>query len=91
MARVDEETFHDRDVELIFIAGNNREARKVEALLTDHAVDYLTTLEPFLHRGLFGTSTLTGIGFLVLSGQAPFCRDLLEKSGLRTGLVDAEP
>jgi hypothetical protein len=91
MARLDPDALVDQQSELIFIARNVREARRVEALLTDAGIDYEVAFEPFLHGGIFGVVTLTGLGFYVLSGQASFCRKLLEEHGLAVGLVEPPP
>jgi hypothetical protein len=88
MARIDIEEFEDRQSELIFIARNVREARRVEALLTEQGIDYAIALEPFLHGGIFGVITLTGLGFYALSGQALYCRELLGQQGLAVGVVE---
>ena len=88
MAKVDLEAFEDRQRELIFIARRVREAERVEALLTDEGIDYALAFEPFLHGGAFGILTLTGVAFYVLSGQAPYCRQLLGQHGLAVGVVE---
>jgi hypothetical protein len=88
MARIDPEELEDRQSELIFIARRIREAERVEALLTEEGIDYALAFEPFLHGGIFGIMTLTGVGFYVLSGQAPYCRELLGQHGLAVGVVD---
>jgi hypothetical protein len=91
MARIDIEEFEERQSELIFIARTVREARRVEALLTAEGIDYAIALEPFLHGGVFGVVTLTGLGFYVLSGQASDCRELLGRCGLSVGVVEECP
>jgi hypothetical protein len=88
MARIDIDELEERQSELIFIARTVREARRVEALLSDEGIDYAIALEPFLHGGIFGVITLTGLGFYVLSGQAPYCRELLGQRGLGVGVVE---
>jgi hypothetical protein len=88
MAKLDLEDFEDRPNELVFIARRVREAERVEALLADEGIDYALAFEDFLHGGIFGVTTLTGVGFYVLSGQAPHCRELLGRSGLAVGIVE---
>jgi hypothetical protein len=88
MARIDAEEFEDRQSELIFIARTVREAGRVEALLTETGIDYAIAFEPFLHGGIFGVMTLTGLGFYVLSGQAFYCRELLRQHRLAVGVVE---
>jgi len=88
MAKIDPEDFGDQPSELVFIARRVREAERVEALLTDEGIDYALAFEDFLHGGLFGVTTLTGVGFYVLSGQAAHCRELFGRRGLAVGIVD---
>ena len=88
MAKIDPEDFDDQQTELVFIARRVREAERVEALLTDEGIDYAIAFEPFLHGGIFGVTTLTGVGFYVLSGQARHCRELLEQRGLAVGVIE---
>ena len=88
MARIDAEEFEDRQSELVFIARRVREAKRVEALLSGEGIDYAVAFEPFLHGGIFGVTTLTGVGFYVLSGQARYCRELLGQRGLAVGVVE---
>lgn len=88
MARIDAAEWEDRQSELIFIARRVREAKRVEVLLTKEGVDYAIAFEPFLHGGIFGVVTLTGVGFYVLSGQAAYCRELLGQHGLAVGVVE---
>jgi hypothetical protein len=89
MARIDAEELNERQGELIFIARTVREARRVEGLLTEAGIDYAIAFEPFLHGGILGVITLTGLGFYVLPGQAFYCRELLAQRGLAVGVVEA--
>ena len=91
MARVDPDVWGERECALIFIARNTREARHVEELLTEKGVEYTLAFEPFLHAGLFGVSSLNGVGFYVAAEQAPSCRTILAENGLGIGIVDDEP
>jgi hypothetical protein len=88
MARIDIEEFEEQQSALIFIARTVREAGRVEALLSEAGIDYAIALEPFLHGGIFGVTTLTGLGFYVMSGQAMYCRELLGQRGLAVGVVE---
>jgi hypothetical protein len=54
---------------------------RVEALFSDEGYRLALAFEPFLHGGIFGVTTLTGVGFYVLSGQARHCRELLGSVG----------
>jgi hypothetical protein len=91
MARVDPDVLDDRECSLIFIARNTREARQAEAVLTERAVDYTLAFEPFLHAGLFGVSSLNGVGFYVASEHAAASRTILSENGLGVGIVEEEP
>jgi len=88
VARIDADEFEDGQSELVFIARRTREAKRVEALLTGEGIDYALAFEPFLHGGIFGVTTLTGVGFYVLSRQAHYCRDLIARHGLAVGVVE---
>ena len=89
MGRIDAEEFEDRSNELIFIARRVSEAERVEEILSDEGIDYALAFEPFLHGGIFGVTTLQGVGFYVLTERAPHCRELLGRRGLGVGVVDA--
>ena len=88
MTKIDVEEFEGRPHELVFIARRTREAERVEALLNDEGIDYALAFEPFLHGGIFGVTTLTGVGFYVASDQARDCRELLERRGFAVGVVE---
>ena len=66
-----------------------KEARRVEDLLSAHAIDYAVDVEPF-HSRLFGifTREYEGIGFYVAADQAEHCRHLLIGAKLLQGLVE---
>ena len=87
MARVEASDFAERDTTLIFLAKDVAEAERVEDLLTDEGVDFMTTLERFVSGLSLFSSERSGIGFHVLGGQADFCRDLLRKD-LPAGIVE---
>jgi hypothetical protein len=89
MVLIDPTTFDDKDVALVYVAARRSEAKRVEQVLSDHAVDYAVAAEPFEHLvlGLL-PMTYEGVGFYVLAGQAEFCRGLLHAAGLVQGLVE---
>ena len=89
MALVHPETFDARDVTMIYVAGRVSEGKRVEQILSDHAIDYAVDVEPFQSRvlGILPVE-YEGIGFYVLSGQAAFCRGALRDAGVVQGLVE---
>jgi hypothetical protein len=89
MALVDPETFDGKDVAMIYIAGQLREGKRVEQVLSDNAIDYAVDIEPFQSR-VFGILPVEyeGVGFYVLSSQADVCRRLLREARLLQGLVE---
>ena len=89
MARVDFDGWEGKEVTRVYIAGRVAEARDVERTLTEHGVDYAIDLEPFrlMVLGLF-PSEHTGVGFWVLSGQAPFSKQVLLDAGLKAGIEE---
>lgn len=91
MALVDPETFDDKEVAMVYIAGRLNEGKQVEHVLSDNAIDYAVDIEPF-HSRLLGILLVEheGVGFYVLSGQADFCRRVLREAGLVQGLVEEE-
>ena len=84
----------DAETALIFIACNVGEAQRAETFLTQEGVDYCLSFEPFVRAGpfaaLFGASECVGVGFHVLSGRAAFCRDVLGRHGLTSGIVEPD-
>ena len=89
MALVDPETFDDKEVVMVYIAGRLNEGRRVEQILSDNAIDYAVDIEPFQSRvlGILRVE-YEGVGFYVLSGQADFSRRVLRAAGLVQGLVE---
>ena len=89
MARVDLDEWDGQEIARVYTAGRLAEALQVEETLTGHGIDYAVDLEPFrlMVLGLF-PSEHTGVGFYVLSGQAPFCKRVLLDAGLRTGIEE---
>ena len=91
MAKLDIESFEDKELSRIYIADRLPEAKHVEATLSDHGVDYAVQVEPF-YKVVLGVLRIEspGAAFYVLSGQAPFARHALLTAGLKAGLVDEE-
>ena len=88
MALVDPETFDDKEVTIVYVAGRLKEGKQVEQVLSDNAIDYAVDSEPFQSRvlGILPVE-YEGVGFYVLSAQADFCRRVLREAGLLQGLV----
>ena len=89
MALVDPETFDDKEVALVYIAGRLSEAKRVEQVLSDNAIDYAVDSEPFQSRvlGILPVE-YQGVGFYVSADQADFCRRVLREADLVQGLVE---
>jgi hypothetical protein len=90
MALVDPETFDGQDVVMVYVAGRLNEGKRVEEVLSGHAIDYAVDIEPF-HSRVLGILPVEyeGVGFYVLSALADFCRGVLREAGLVQGLVEA--
>ena len=91
MSRVDIEDFSDpkRTIKRIFIASSLKEAQDIEEILTGHGIDYAVEIQKYVRLGLF-PSEIPGVSFYVLSGQGPFCRDLLRSRGFLSGIVEED-
>jgi hypothetical protein len=89
MALVDPATFDDKEVTMVYIAGRLSEAKRVEQVFSDNAIDYAVDFEPFESRvlGILPVK-YEGVGFYILSDQADFCRRVLREAGLVQGLVE---
>jgi len=89
MALVDPATFDGQEVALVYIAGRLSESKRVEQLLSEHAVDYAVDVEPFEGRvlGILRVE-YEGLGFYVRAAQAESCRRLLRDAGWLEGLVE---
>jgi hypothetical protein len=89
MALVDPATFDDKEVTMVYIAGRLGEAKRVEQVCSDNAIDYAVDIEPFESRvlGILPVE-YEGVGFYVLSDQANLCRRVLREAGLVQGLVE---
>jgi hypothetical protein len=91
MTMVPRETFADKEVARVYIAGRPGEAILVEKTLSAHGIDFVVEIEPF-ETHLLGVlpREYEGVAFYVLSGQGGFCRRILREAGLRAGLVELE-
>lgn len=91
MAMVDPEDFAGKEVARVYIAGRLSEAQQVEKTLSENGVNYAVDAEPF-EIYILGIlpSRYEGLAFYVLSSQAHFCREILRRSQLVTGLVEEE-
>ena len=89
MARVDIESFLDKEISRIYIADRLPEAKQVESALTEQGIDYAVEIEPYykIVLGLF-PSEYAGAAFYVLSEQAELARQALTVAGLKMGLLD---
>jgi len=92
MPLVDPTAFDGRAVDVVYIAARLPEAKRVEALLTGHGVDFAVDSEPLWRRvlGIFPVE-YEGVGFYVAAEQIDTCRRLLREAGLVVGLVEDEP
>ena len=91
MALVDPETFDDKEVAMVYVAGRLNDGKRVEQVLSDNAIDYAVDVEPFQSRVLGALPVeYEGVGFYVLSSQADFCRRVLREAGLVQGLVEED-
>ncbi len=87
MSRKYFDEFSKQEIKRIFMAISVSEAEKVEKLLTENNIDYAVNMEPYYRISPFQTEHL-GAAFYVVSGQAGFCRQMLKKRGLDTGIVE---
>jgi hypothetical protein len=88
MAYVDLETLDEEELALVYIAGKTSEAKAIENLFTQSAVNYTIKPTPFMRSSLFGGLVeLPGVGFYVLAAQAAHCRNLLQDHKFKVGLV----
>jgi hypothetical protein len=76
------EFFDDRDVSLVHIAGTLRGALRLEALLTEHEIDYAVETDRYA-SGFFFVTEKTGAFFYVLASEAEAARALLRRHRFR--------
>jgi hypothetical protein len=74
--------YGDSELELVYIARRLQEAKNVEALLTEHGLDYTVQVEQY-RAGVIFVSVRAGAFFYVPVETAPRCRELLTQSGYR--------
>jgi hypothetical protein len=84
MARVEGDSLSDP--EQVYLAASLNEAREVEALLTSSGVSYATQVEELGRTTLFG-SLRHAACFYVTAAQAEYCRTVLARAGLSSGIV----
>jgi hypothetical protein len=70
------------DLELVFIAAKLQEARTVEAILEESAIEYEVRVEQY-KSGVVFASVRAGAFFYVLPEAAPACREVLRQRGYR--------
>lgn len=89
MPLVHPDEFGDVAIARVYIAGNLREAQRVERVLSDGGLDYFVEIEKF-RKHLLGVipREYDGVAFYVAAERADASRERLLAAGLRTGLVD---
>mgnify|MGYP001816208748 CR=1 FL=1 len=88
MPYTDPDKFKEKEISLIYIAGEVREAGAIENILTEADIDYTVAHASYLREMLFeGAKELPGVGFYVLAGQAEICREKLLTAGYKAGIV----
>ena len=90
MAIVSLDSFSEREVEPVFIAGSLSEAQRIEKILTDQGIDYAVEIEKYIQTGMLLTSEYNGATFYVLSRQAPLCRKLFLDYGFSNGIIERD-
>lgn len=85
MGKVDAEAL--RDPVDIYLASSVGLARAVEAVLTEHGIDYVVQVESLGRTTLFG-SQRHAAAFYVSADQAAHCRSLLRHGEFAHGVVE---
>jgi hypothetical protein len=90
MTQIDLEDFRDKETVRVYMAGSQEEAKRVEAVLDNEAIDYAVALEPHTTvTGLIkGKSEKYGVAFYVEAGQSEYCKKLFVTKGLGSGIND---
>ena len=90
MAQVELEEFEDKEIKRVYMAGSQEDAKRVENLLDDEAIDYAIDLEPYTTvTGLImPTSQKQGVAFYVIAGQSDYCRNIFMSNGLKAGIIN---
>jgi hypothetical protein len=86
MARLDPHEFGDHELVRVYMATTVREARLVEALLTERGVNYVVQPEPF-GRTFLGSSRI-GAAIYVATAHADYCAVQLVTAGFRRVLIE---
>lgn len=73
--------FGDQELELLFIAKRLRDAKRLEKLLTDNAIDYLVEPDTYVGGLVFRTERV-GAFFYVAPAQRAGAQELLAREGL---------
>ena len=81
MGRCHAEDLEHRELRLVYIAGNVRDAGNAERLLTTLGVDYALDLESFTKGALFG-GEYVGLFFYVPTEQYAVCKEYLVRHGM---------
>jgi hypothetical protein len=75
----------------VYLAGELREAKRVESVLTEWGIDYTVEVERYRKQLLgFFPCVYTGAGFFVRPAEAALARSSLLEAGLRAGIQDNE-
>jgi hypothetical protein len=85
MPQVSPDVFGGQELAAVFLASTLREARRVEALLTERGVNYVVKTEQFGHS-LLG-SPRVGAVFYVQVSQVDYCGSQLVAAGLGRGVL----
>jgi hypothetical protein len=91
MARIAFEDFgKGTEVVRIYLARELKEAKRVEAVLTEQGIEYAVEVEPYktVMSSIF-SSEYKGAAFYVLANQEDFCRRVLCDAGLTVGIAEA--
>ena len=86
MSRRDRDDFGHTTLALVFIAGNVREAKRAEAVLTSAGVDYCFQIADFVQGVL--APPRESLGVYVVDGQATFARQALTRAKLGSGIIE---
>ncbi len=91
MAKLDFEHFLDKEMTRIYLAGELKEATRVENTLTRQGIDYAVEIESYCKfiLGIF-PAIYKGAGFYVLSREAASARSILLAAGLDAGIESEE-
>lgn len=74
------------ELEIVYVAGTVSEAKAIESVFAEEQIEFEVEPCEFRQSISFG-GPFAGVGFHVLSGQAPYCRRILSDRGFRKGIV----